>query len=184
MVSRCPRVPSPADHVSFNIQYRRPAVFPFSRLELSPRWSVLFLTPFISFIDRVFYLAQAAATGRRGWKTLQGKLEAVWPTALDGALIEGRAHPCSPGVAFTNQSMFIGLEEYRRMEALPTTSTFGARYLTRDQFLSDYIFEKTGGTRTAKQVGSRLQQLWDACEDSQREYIDPSWPPRRREHRP
>jgi hypothetical protein len=31
----------------------------------------------------------------------------------------------------------------------------------RNRFLSDYIFNKTGQSRTAKQVGSRLQQLRD-----------------------
>ncbi|KAH6913381.1 hypothetical protein BKA70DRAFT_720760 [Coprinopsis sp. MPI-PUGE-AT-0042] len=91
--------------------------------------------------------AQVAATGRRSWKKLKGKPEAVWPPALEGALIEA-------------------LEEYRRMEARPSTSKYGVRYPMRNRFVSDYILEKTGKTRTAQQVGSRLQQLWDTCEDS------------------
>jgi transcriptional enhancer factor len=33
----------------------------------------------------------------------------------------------------------------------------------RNRFISDWIFEKTGKRRTAKQVGSRLQQLRDTC---------------------
>ncbi|KAH6913376.1 hypothetical protein BKA70DRAFT_720602 [Coprinopsis sp. MPI-PUGE-AT-0042] len=88
-----------------------------------------------------------AATGRRSWKTLKGKPEAIWPPALEGALIEA-------------------LEEYRRMEARPTTSKYDVRYPMRNRFVSDYILEKTGKTRTAQQVGSRLQQLRDMCEDS------------------
>ncbi|EAU83076.1 hypothetical protein CC1G_11160 [Coprinopsis cinerea okayama7 len=90
--------------------------------------------------------AQIAATGRRSWKTLKGKPEAVWPPALEGALIEA-------------------LEEYRKIETRPTTSKHGVRYPMRNRFISDYIFEKTGKLRTAKQVGSRLQQLRDTCKD-------------------
>ncbi|KAJ7895305.1 hypothetical protein B0H13DRAFT_1624453, partial [Mycena leptocephala] len=37
------------------------------------------------------------------------------------------------------------------------------RYPGRNQFLSQFILNKTGEQRTAKQVGSRLQQLRDSC---------------------
>ncbi|TFK23646.1 hypothetical protein FA15DRAFT_670355 [Coprinopsis marcescibilis] len=90
--------------------------------------------------------AQVAATGRRSWKTLKGRPEAVWPPALEGALIEA-------------------LEEYRKIEARPTNSKHGVRYPMRNRYISDFIFEKTGKQRTAKQVGSRLQQLRDTCKD-------------------
>jgi hypothetical protein len=33
----------------------------------------------------------------------------------------------------------------------------------RNRFISDYIYKKTGKKRTAKQVGSRIQQLRDTC---------------------
>jgi hypothetical protein len=33
--------------------------------------------------------AQIVVTGRRSWKTLKGKAEAVWPPHLEAALIEG-----------------------------------------------------------------------------------------------
>lgn len=33
--------------------------------------------------------AQIVATGRRSWKTLRGRGEAVWPPLLEAALIEG-----------------------------------------------------------------------------------------------
>ena len=106
-----------------------------------------------------------AATGRRSWKTLKGKPEAVWPPALEGALIEGEHRIYSFRAAFADEFASIALEEYRKMEARPTTSKYGVRYPMRNRFISDYILEKTGKTRTAKQVGSRLQQLRDTCKD-------------------
>ncbi|KAH6913404.1 hypothetical protein BKA70DRAFT_1558740 [Coprinopsis sp. MPI-PUGE-AT-0042] len=87
-----------------------------------------------------------AATSRHSWKLLKGKPEAVWPPALEGALIEA-------------------LEEYRKMEVRPTTSKYGVRYPMRNRFISDFILEKTGKTRSAKQVGIRLQQLQDTRKD-------------------
>ncbi|TFK19513.1 hypothetical protein FA15DRAFT_759976 [Coprinopsis marcescibilis] len=91
--------------------------------------------------------AHVAATGRRSWKTLKGKPEAVWPPALESALIEA-------------------LEECQKSEARPTDST-GKRSVRypRNIYISEYIFEKTGKHRTPKQVGSRLQQLRDTCVD-------------------
>ena len=41
----------------------------------------------------------------------------------------------------------------------------------RNRFISDWIFEKTGKRRTAKQVGSRLQQLRDTCGGKRRKYL-------------
>ncbi|KAF9267969.1 hypothetical protein L218DRAFT_1074027 [Marasmius fiardii PR-910] len=86
--------------------------------------------------------AQIVATGRRSWKTLKGKGEAVWPPHLEAALIEA-------------------LEKYRPDESR-STKTLG-RFSMRNRFISDYIFETTGKRRTPKQVGSRLQQLRDTC---------------------
>jgi len=40
--------------------------------------------------ERTRDAAQIAATGRRSWKTLKGKGEAVWPPHLEAALIEGK----------------------------------------------------------------------------------------------
>ncbi|KAL0579308.1 hypothetical protein V5O48_002706 [Marasmius crinis-equi] len=86
--------------------------------------------------------AQIVATGRRSWKTLKGKGEAVWPPHLEAALIEA-------------------LEKYKPDESR-STKTLG-RFSMRNRFISDYIFETTGKRRTPKQVGSRLQQLRDTC---------------------
>ncbi|KAF9004059.1 hypothetical protein BDQ17DRAFT_1541698 [Cyathus striatus] len=87
---------------------------------------------------------QMAATGRRSWKTLKGKGEAVWPPVLEAALIEA-------------------LEKYQP-ESSRSNKILG-RFPMRNRFISDYIFETTEKRRTPKQVGSRLQQLRDTCKD-------------------
>jgi hypothetical protein len=75
---------------------------PFQVLELMTAGSTL-LQPLtfvcMSTVDDLSYTpspeertrdaAQIAATGRRSWKTLKGKGEAVWPPLLEAALIEG-----------------------------------------------------------------------------------------------
>ncbi|KIK55107.1 hypothetical protein GYMLUDRAFT_264250 [Collybiopsis luxurians FD-317 M1] len=86
--------------------------------------------------------AQIVATGRRSWKTLKGRGEAVWPPHLEAALIEA-------------------LEKYKPDE--PRLSRASGRFSMRNRFISDYIYESTGKRRTPKQVGSRLQQLRDTC---------------------
>ncbi|KAF5354529.1 hypothetical protein D9758_011242 [Tetrapyrgos nigripes] len=86
--------------------------------------------------------AQIIATGRRTWKTLKGKREAVWPPHLEAALIEA-------------------LEKYKPDDS--RSSKTPGRFSMRNRFISDYIFETTGKRRTPKQVGSRLQQLRNTC---------------------
>ncbi|KAJ7592967.1 hypothetical protein C8J56DRAFT_1161962 [Mycena floridula] len=87
--------------------------------------------------------AQLAATGRRNWKTLRGKGEAVWPPQLEAALLEA-------------------LEKYKPDEARSLRS---GRFPLRNKFISEYILGVTGKHRTPKQVGSRLQQLRDTCKN-------------------
>ena len=41
------------------------------------------------------------------------------------------------------------------------------RFPMRNRFISEYIYKKTGKRRTAKQVGSRIQQLRDTCGSKQ-----------------
>ncbi|KAJ7868704.1 hypothetical protein B0H13DRAFT_1896962 [Mycena leptocephala] len=48
------------------------------------------------------------------------------------------------------------------------------RYPGRNQFLSQYILNKTGELRTAKQVRSRLQQLRDSCDQKLQDLLFPS----------
>lgn len=54
-----------------------------------------------------------------------------------------------------------GLEQYQPDDSRETRLL--GRFPMRNRFISDYIFNKTGKRRTAKQVGSRLQQLRDTC---------------------
>ncbi|KAJ7839942.1 hypothetical protein B0H14DRAFT_1064002 [Mycena olivaceomarginata] len=78
---------------------------------------------------------------RKSWKTLRGG-ETVWPLDLEAALLEG-------------------LENYQPDDSRETRML--GRFPRRNRFISDYIFEKTGKRRSAKQVGSRLQQLRESC---------------------
>ncbi|KZT18578.1 hypothetical protein NEOLEDRAFT_1143208 [Neolentinus lepideus HHB14362 ss-1] len=91
-------------------------------------------------------LAQSAlhaiVNGRKSWKTIRGKSEAVWPPYLEGALIEG-------------------LQKYRQTEGLRVSALGGGRFPMRNRFISEHIYNTTGKRRTPKQVGSRLQQLRD-----------------------
>ncbi|KAJ7766201.1 hypothetical protein B0H16DRAFT_387998 [Mycena metata] len=84
---------------------------------------------------------QSVLKVRKSWKTLRGG-ETVWPLDLEAALLEG-------------------LENYQPDDSRETRML--GRFPRRNRFISDYIFEKTGKRRTAKQVGSRLQQLRESC---------------------
>ncbi|KAF5312807.1 hypothetical protein D9619_002355 [Psilocybe cf. subviscida] len=77
--------------------------------------------------------------GRKSWKTLRGG-EVVWPPELEAALIEG-------------------LKNYQPDDSRETHLL--GRFPMRNRFISDWIFERTGRRRSAKQVGNRLQQLRD-----------------------
>ncbi|KAF8910555.1 hypothetical protein CPB84DRAFT_1763969 [Gymnopilus junonius] len=87
---------------------------------------------------------QLQVTGRRSYKTLKGKAEAVWPPALEAALLKA-------------------LELYEPEKVGSRSGRAAVRYPMRNKFISDYIFEVTNKKRTPKQVGSRLQQLRDTC---------------------
>ncbi|KAJ7737100.1 hypothetical protein B0H16DRAFT_108442 [Mycena metata] len=84
---------------------------------------------------------QSVIRVRKTWKTSRGG-ETVWPLELEAALLEG-------------------LEQYQPDDSRETRML--GRYPRRNRFISDYIFEKTGQRRSAKQVGSRLQQLRESC---------------------
>ncbi|KAL0061433.1 hypothetical protein AAF712_011727 [Marasmius tenuissimus] len=79
--------------------------------------------------------------GRKSWKTLKGG-EMVWPPELEAALLEG-------------------LASYQPDDSRETRLL--GRFPMRNRYISAYIYQKTGKQRTAKQVGSRLQQLRDTC---------------------
>jgi transcriptional enhancer factor len=85
----------------------------------------------------------------------------VWPPELEAALLEGAnrsfSHPSDPSLTIRA----LGLENYQPDDSRETRLL--GRFPMRNRFISDYIFQKTGKRRTAKQVGSRLQQLRDTC---------------------
>jgi transcriptional enhancer factor len=76
-------------------------------------------------------------------------------------------------------SSTAGLERYIPDDSRETRML--GRFPRRNRFISDYIFQKTGKRRSAKQVGSRLQQLRESCGgkkralplDPIRQYPDP-----------
>ncbi|KAJ7346088.1 hypothetical protein DFH08DRAFT_210627 [Mycena albidolilacea] len=86
---------------------------------------------------------QAVLRGRKTWKSRGG--EPIWPLDLEAALLEA-------------------LEKYRPEDCRETLIL--GRFPGRNRFISDYICDKTGKRRSPKQVGSRLQQLRDCCEDT------------------
>ncbi|KAF8972704.1 hypothetical protein BDZ97DRAFT_1913190 [Flammula alnicola] len=100
----------------------------------------------MSYNHYPFALTQTLSpTSRTGRKTLKYKrLEPVWSVALEEALLQG-------------------LEAYRPSSARDPSLL--QRFPRRNKWISDFIFQQTGKTRTAKQVGSRLQQLRETCED-------------------
>ncbi|EDR01694.1 uncharacterized protein LACBIDRAFT_333124 [Laccaria bicolor S238N-H82] len=106
--------------------------------------------------------AQIAATGRRSWKTLRGKGEAVWPPNLSGGCSDRRQATLQIGFTETlTNAVALALEKYRQEGTWPNKLL--DRFPMRNRFISDYIFEVTGKCRTTKQVSSRLQQMRDTC---------------------
>jgi transcriptional enhancer factor len=106
---------------------------------------------------------QSIVKGRKSWKTLRGG-EVVWPPELEAALIEGMS--LSLDTKVLSSYPLIGLEQYTPDDSRETRLL--GRFPMRNRFISDYIYQKTGKRRTAKQVGSRLQQLRDTCGGRQR----------------
>jgi transcriptional enhancer factor len=109
--------------------------------------------------DRTRDAVQTIVSGRKSWKTLKGKGEAVWPPYLEAALVEGMLSRLS--AAFVALMGPLALHKYRPETSRSARSL--SRFPNRNRFISDYIFHVTGKRRTAKQVGSRLQQLRDTC---------------------
>ncbi|THU89407.1 hypothetical protein K435DRAFT_781626 [Dendrothele bispora CBS 962.96] len=87
--------------------------------------------------------------GRKCWKTQKGG-EMVWPPELEAALLEGLAKYQPDN---SRETVLLG------------------RYPMRNRFISEYILRTTGKHRTAKQVGSRLQQLRDTCNAKELQHL-------------
>ena len=110
--------------------------------------------------DRTRDAVHTIVSGRKSWKTLKGKGEAVWPPYLEAALVEGAHPPTLPRLRSLTRP-HPALDKYRPESSRSTRSL--SRCPNRNRFISDYIYHVTGKRRTAKQVGSRLQQLRDTC---------------------
>ncbi|CAK5284885.1 unnamed protein product, partial [Mycena citricolor] len=83
---------------------------------------------------------------RKTWKTFRDG-ETVWPPDLEQALIEG-------------------LERHKPEDCRETRML--GRFPRRNKFIANYIYAKTGKRRSAKQVGSRLQQMRETCSEAGR----------------
>ncbi|KAI0632606.1 hypothetical protein C8Q77DRAFT_1058743 [Trametes polyzona] len=83
---------------------------------------------------------QTILAGRKCYRVSKDKNEVVWPPQLEAALMEG-------------------LEKYTPAESKSPRGL--SRFPNRNKFIAQYILQKTGQIRTAKQVGSRIQQLRD-----------------------
>ena len=71
-----------------------------------------------------------------------------------------------------------GLSEYAPAESKSPRGL--TRFPNRNKFISEYILKKTGEIRTAKQVGSRIQQLRDTSAGKHSEFpllVAPPRPP-------
>ncbi|CDO75157.1 hypothetical protein BN946_scf184590.g14 [Trametes cinnabarina] len=87
-------------------------------------------------------VAKKILAGRKCYRVSKTSNEVVWPPDLEEALIEG-------------------LDKY---EPAVSKSPRGlSRFPNRNKFIAQYILQKTGQIRTAKQVGSRIQQLRDTA---------------------
>ena len=109
-------------------------------------------------------LAHTFVTGRKTWKTLKSKKnEAVWPVHIEAALFEGDLLCPLPCMSLSEPDFLTALEIYR--PASSGDPRLLRRFPKRNRFISDHIFKVTGKMRTPKQVGSRLQQLRDTCQE-------------------
>ncbi|KAG6897697.1 hypothetical protein C0992_012166 [Termitomyces sp. T32_za158] len=114
--------------------------------------------------NQVAGMAHTLVTGRKTWKTSKGKNEAVWPAHIEAALFDGKInlHLHMPS-STTDPVVPAALEKYR--PASSGDPKLLRRFPKRNRFISDHIKKVTGKERTPKQVGSRLQQLRDTCQE-------------------
>ncbi|KAF8193412.1 hypothetical protein BJ912DRAFT_1141875 [Pholiota molesta] len=104
---------------------------------------------FLTQTDTNILLSPSERTGRKSYKLSNRKggekKEAVWPPQLEAALLEG-------------------LRKYR---PISKSGRPLRRFTKRNVSISRHIFATTGKTRTAKQVGSRLQQITESTKDEE-----------------
>ncbi|KAK7031703.1 TEA domain-containing protein [Favolaschia claudopus] len=85
-------------------------------------------------------------SGRKSWRKTKERTETIWSPILESALCEA-------------------LDKYRLTSSRQNTQRPLIRFPSRNKFISDHIFSVTGTRRTPKQVGSRLQQMRERCQD-------------------
>ena len=59
---------------------------------------------------------------------------------------------------------------YQR-EAIRSRAQRSGRFTMRNRFISDYLYQTTGKSRTPRQVGSQLQQLRDICKGDKGKHL-------------
>ncbi|KAI0328812.1 hypothetical protein GY45DRAFT_1435875 [Cubamyces sp. BRFM 1775] len=87
-------------------------------------------------------IAKKILAGRKCYRVSKTSNQVVWPPDIEEALIEG-------------------LEKYTPAESKSPRGL--SRFPNRNKFIAQHILNKTGQIRTAKQVGSRIQQLRDTA---------------------
>ncbi|THU88067.1 hypothetical protein K435DRAFT_318836 [Dendrothele bispora CBS 962.96] len=106
--------------------------------------------------DQEQLLLPSVLGSRKTHKTLNnGGL--VWPPELEKVLLDA-------------------LYKYRPPNNPDRDTRLLKRHPMRNKFIADYIKNETGVVRSPKQVGSRLQQMRDTCEDKRgRRRLDFQW---------
>jgi TEA/ATTS domain len=111
-------------------------------------------------------------TGRKTFKTDKKKKEAVWPDYVERWLIQGWLRYFS-WIEFSLNAL-KAIEEYTPPQSRSGRGKLDlVRFPCRNKYISEFIYANTGKYRTAKQVGSRIQQLRQTCRDPKSEYIRP-----------
>ncbi|KAF9483220.1 hypothetical protein BDN70DRAFT_874100 [Pholiota conissans] len=104
---------------------------------------------FLTQTDTNILLSPSERTGRKSYKLSNRKggekKEPVWPPQLEAALLEG----------------------LRKYKPISKSGRPLRRFTKRNVSIARHIFATTGKTRTAKQVGSRLQQITESTKDEE-----------------
>ena len=109
--------------------------------------------------------AKAILNGRKCYRMSKDKNEVVWPPHLEAALMKGAFHRPHPVRQHHGAEMDSsprsrpGLDKYAPAESKSPRGL--TRFPNRNKFIAEFILKETGVVRTAKQVGSRIQQLRD-----------------------
>ncbi|KAL0063769.1 hypothetical protein AAF712_009326 [Marasmius tenuissimus] len=118
----------------------------------------------VTFQDTSIATVNHTISRRKTWRAIDSSGELIWCPELEAALIAGSNQIVTLTDITLTCSHLAGLEKYRP-HFLATPLSAPQRFPRRNRWLSGYILEVTGKFRTAKQVGSRIQQLKRSCKD-------------------